>query len=155
MPNATVYFKPTVDVESTHEQSHCVPTEKYVHFNIKAKNRTFNVRGYGNSYSHSYAEGTEGQYVISGIWKEIKYKNNDFYILIPGSNEKIKPKKVYGETHDYKDHSMFNSGAVFPRLDADSFDVIFPPLIIDGEEVELPVLHIKRTIWMGISPFNC
>lgn len=155
VPNATVYYKPTVDIQSTHEKSHCVPTEKYVHFNIKSKDRTFRVRGYSNTYSHSYGKGTEAQLVIYGKWNKIKYKNNNFYIAIPGTDKKIKPTKIYGEVHNQDGSSQFNSGAVFPKQDADKFDVIFPPLIIDGEEIELPVLHVKRTIWVGISPFNC
>lgn len=154
-PNATVYYRPSVDIESVHEKSHCVPTEKYVYFNIKSKDRTFRVRGYSNTYSHSYSTGTEAQLVVTGKWKEIKYKNDDFYITIPGTDKKIKPTKTYGEIHQYNSDSQFNSGAVFPKQDADKFDVNFPPLIINGEEIKLPVLHVKRTIWVGISPFNC
>lgn len=155
LPNATMYYRPTVDVDSTHEKSHCVPTEKYVHFNINTKGQTLKVRGHGDSYSYSYAVGTEGQYVIYGTWKEIKYKNDDFYLVIPGSNNKIKPKKTYGERYDYDGYSMFNSGAVFSKQNSDSFDVTFPTLVVDGEEIELPILHVKKTIWTGISPFNC
>lgn len=155
VPNATVYYKPTVDVESTHEKSHCVPTEKYVHFNIKTKKQTLKVRGYGNTYPTSNGEVAEGQFVISGNWKEIKYKNEGFYITAPNINEKIKSIKIYGEVHDYDGYSSFNSGAVFPKKNGESFDIIFPTLIIDGEEVKLPILHIQRTIWIGISPFNC
>ena len=155
VPNATVYYRPTVDIESTHEKSHCVPTEKYVHFNIKTKGQILKIRGYGNTYSHSYGEGTEGQFVITGNWNEIKFKNEEFYIMVPNINEKVKPIKIYGEVHNFDGYSSFNSGAVFPKQNAGSFDVIFPSLIIDGEEIELPILHIKRTIWTGISPFNC
>lgn len=155
VPNATVYYKPTVDVESTHEKSHCVPTEKYVHFNIKTKNQTLKVRGYGNTYPTSKGEVAEGQFVISGKWNEIKYKNEDFYMMAPDINEKIKPTKIYGDVHDYDGYSSFNSGAVFSKQNGDSFDISFITLIIDGEDVKLPILHIKRTIWIGISPFNC
>jgi len=150
-----MYYRPTVDVDSTHEKSHCVPTEKYVHFNIQTKGGLLKVRGHGDSYSYSYAEGTEGQYVIYGTWREIGYKDDGFYLTISGSNEKIKPKKTYGEKYERDGNSMFNSGAVFPKQDSESFDVIFPPLVVDGEVVELPVLHVKKTIWAGISPFNC
>jgi hypothetical protein len=150
-----MYYRPTVDVESTHEKSHCVPTEKYVHFNIKVKNKSFRVRGYGNTYSHSWGEGTEVQLVVQGKWDEIKYKNDYFYITSPERNEKVTPKKIYGKVHKHNGESSFNFGAVFPKQDEDRFDAFFPPLIIDGEEVELPVLHIKKTIWIGISPFNC
>jgi len=154
-PNATVYYRPSVDIESTHEKSHCVPTEKYVHFNIKTKDQTLKVRGYGNTYSNSYGGGTEGQFVVDGNWNKIKYKNENFYLMVPGINKKIKPIKVYGDVHNFEGYSSFNSGAVFPKQDADKFDIYFPPLIIDAEELELPILHIKRTIWTGISPFNC
>jgi len=132
-----------------------VPVEKYVHFTIETKNHTLKVRGYGNTYSHAYAKGSEGQYVISGNWKEIGYKNDDFFLVVPGREEKIRPTKIYHEQHRYADYSSYNSGAVFPKQDADSFDVIFPALIVDGEAIVLPVLHIKRTLWTGISPFNC
>ncbi|ABM03107.1 hypothetical protein Ping_1280 [Psychromonas ingrahamii 37] len=155
VPNATVYYKPLVDVESTHEKSHCVPTEKYVNFIIKTKDQTLKVRGYGNTYSTSHGEVSEGQFVIYGNWNEINFKNEDFYITAPAINDKSKPIQIYGEVHDFDGYSSFNSGAVFPKQDGDSFDVIFPSLIIDGEEVKLPTLHIKRTVWIGISPFNC
>ena len=155
VPNATTYYRPTVDIESTHEKSHCVPTEKYVHFNIKTKNQTLKIRGYGSTYPTSSGEFSEGQFVITGNWQEIKYKNDEFYLIDPDSSTKTKAIKIYGDVHDYKNKSSFNSGAVFPRQKGDSFDVIFPPLLIDGEEVELPILHIEKKIWMGISPFNC
>jgi hypothetical protein len=155
VPNATFYYKPAVDVESTHDKSHCVPTEKYVIFNIKTKDQTLKVRGYGNTYLTYHGEVSEGQFVIYGNWNEIKFKNEDFYIMTPDMSEKFKPIKIYGEVHDFDGYSSFNSGAVFPKQEGDSFDVIFPSLIIDGEEVKLPILHIKRTVWMGISPFNC
>jgi len=155
VPNATVYYKPTVDVESTHEKSHCVPTEKYVHFEIITKKQILKIRGYGNTYSTSDGEVAEGQLVIYGKWDEIKYENKEFYVLVPGINKKIKPIKTYGEVHNFDSYSSFNSGAIFPKQVGDSFDLIFPALIIDGEKIELPILHIKKTIWIGISPFNC
>lgn len=153
VPNATVYYRPTVDVDSVHEEAHCVPMEKYVHFNIILKGQTLKVRGYGNTYSSS--EGTEGQFVIYGEWHEIKYKDSGFYLVVPGSDVKINPIKTYGEVNKHEGYLMFNSGVVFPKQSSESFDIIFPPLIIDGEEVELPILHVKRTVWVGISPFNC
>jgi hypothetical protein len=155
VPNATVYYRPTVDVESTHEKGHCVPTERYVHFTIKAKDQTFKVRGYGNTYSNSYGEVVEFQFVISGKWSEIKYINDEFYMMVPDTNKKINPIKIYGEVREFDGFSSFNTGAIFSKQGGDSFDVVFPSLIIDGEKIELPILHIKRTIWMGISPFNC
>ena len=155
VPNATVYYRPTVNVESVHEKSHCVPTEKYVYFNIRIKGQTLKVRGFGNTYSNSEGGGTEGQFIISGNWNEIGYKNKDFYIVVPGIDLKIKSIKTYGDVHKNDGSLSFNSGAVFPKQNGDNFDIIFPPLIIDGEEIELPILHIKRTIWFGISPFNC
>jgi hypothetical protein len=155
VPNATVYYRPSVNVASTHEKSHCVPIENHVLFDIKTKSQTLTVRAYGTIYSTSRGEFAEGQYVINGNWQEIKYINDKFYITTPDIAEKVAPIKIYGEVHRYDGYSSFNSGAVFPRPKSDTFDVTFPPLLIDDEEVELPVLHIKRTIWMGISPFNC
>ncbi len=158
VPNATVYYRPSVDVESTYEQGHCVPVDKYVFFNIKAKSQTLKVRGYGSTYTGAQGElVSEGQYVIFGNWNEIKYKNEDFYITGSDADGKVKAQKLYGEVNvSHSDsNSMFNSSAVFPKQDGNSFDVYFPPLIIDGEEIDLPVLHIEKTIWMGMSPFNC
>lgn len=156
LPNAEVYYRPSIDVESTHEKGNCVPTERYVYFNIKTKNQVLKVRGYGNTYTGSQGKlVSEGQYVIFGNWDEIKYKNEDYYIVGSDNDEKVKPQKIYGEVHVYDSYSSFNSGAVFIKQRGDNFEVFFPPLIIDGEEIELPVLHIEKTIWMGISPFNC
>lgn len=155
VPNATVYYKPTVDVESTHEKSHCVPTEKYVHFEISTKKQILKIRGHGTTYSTSDGEVAEGQFVIYGKWNDVKYENDKFYLIVPGINKKIKPLKTYGEVHNFDDYSSFNSGAIFPKQVGDSFDLVFPSLIIDGEKIDLPILHIKKTIWIGISPFNC
>lgn len=157
VPNATTYYRPSVDLESTHEKGHCVPTEKYVHFKIKTKNQTLKIRGYGNTYSTYKGNFSEAQYVISGKWNNISYKNNDFIIVGSGNNQKVKSQKIYEKVNiSHSDSSlMFNSSAVFPKQEGDSFDVYFPLLIIDGEEIKLPVLHIEKTIWMGISPFNC
>lgn len=155
VPNATFYYRPTVDVASSHEKSHCVPTEKTVHFTVDTRGSALKVRGQGDSYSHSYAAGTEGQYVIVGTWRDIALKNNDFQLLLPGRDHGIAPVKTYGDPSDHDGYSMFNLGAVFPLQSSDSFAVKFPTIIVDGEEVELPVLHVKKTVWAGISPFNC
>lgn len=157
LPNATTYYRPSVDIESVYEKGHCVPTEKYVHFKIKTKNQTLKIRGYGNTYSTSSGEFSEAQYVIIGVWNNISYKNDDYFIVGSDSNEKVKSQKIYEKVNvSHTDSSlMFNSSAVFPKQNGDGFDVYFPLLIIDGEEIELPVLHIEKKIWMGISPFNC
>lgn len=153
VPNATVYYRPTVDVNSTHEKSHCVPTEKYVHFNLKTKNQILKVRGYGSIYA--YGEKSEGQFIIKGKWNKIKYKNKNSYLIVPDTNKKIKPLKIYDELHNYDDYSSFNFSIVFPKPNTDRFDIVFPPLIIDDEEIKLPILHIEKKVWIGISPFNC
>ena len=155
LPNATSYYRPTVDVKSSHVKGHCVPLERYVLFEINVKGKHYKFRGYGNTYSHNGGEGTEVQLIVEGTWNEIKYKNNEFYLIPKGGSKKIDPTKIYGEQHQYKDKQSFNSGAVFPKVGEDEFDAYFPQLIIDGEEIDLPVLHIKKTIWIGISPFNC
>lgn len=155
VPNATSYYRPTVDVKSSHIKGHCVPLERYVLFEINVKGKVYKFRGYGNTYSHKWGEGTEVQLIVDGNWNEIKYKNNEFYLIPKGGSKKIQPTKIYGEQNQHKDELSYNSGAVFPKVEEDAFDAYFPPLIIDGEEIELPVLHIKKTIWVGISPFNC
>ncbi len=90
VPNATVYYRPSVDIPSTHEKSHCVPTENYVIFTIKTKSQILKVRGYG-SISTYRDEFAEAQYVIDGNWNEIKYKNDKFYIMASGGTEKVAP----------------------------------------------------------------
>lgn len=155
VPNATMYFRPTVDIESTHQQAHCVPVDRFVLFNLKVKEQTLKVRGYGDTWSHPHGSGTEGQYVIEGKWDDIRYKNDGFYLLVTGSDIKVRPTKISGQVHHYEGYSTFNASAVFPEQNAARFDIYFPPLLVDGVEVELPVLHLKKTLWTGISPFNC
>jgi hypothetical protein len=89
------------------------------------------------------------------IGMKLNSKNEDFYIVNPDIKKKNIPLKIYGEVHKHDGYSSFNSGAVFPKPNGDNFDINFPPIIIDGDEVTLPILHIKKTIWVGISPFNC
>lgn len=155
VPNATTYYRPTVDLESTHEESHCVPTEKYVHFEVRIPQGALKVRGYGLTYKHGDDEGTEGQYVIDGLWKDIHYQNDVFYLTVPGSDVQIKPIKTYADLFEYATQSKLSSGAVFPKQTSDAFDVHFPPLIVDGTVIDLPVLHIQKTLCTWISPFDC
>ena len=157
-PKAKVYYRSSVEIESTREKQHSEPTEKYVYFDMETKNKTLSIRGYeipknqalkirghGETYSTSEGEFSEGQYVVFGNWRKIGYKNEDFFIAGSGNDEKVKSRNYYGEEHHLHEYnSYYKFGAVFPKQNGDNFDVFFPPLIIDGEEIQLPVLHIEK-----------
>lgn len=155
VPNATSYYRPSVDFKSYHEKAHCVPVEKFVHFTIEYEKGILEIRGSGSIYSTGKGKRASGQYVIEGKWAEIKYKDDNFYYSDANSTERLKAKEIFGKVYQYRDSKMFNSEAVFDNPSSDNFDVIFPKLIVDGEELSLPVLHVEKKIWMGISPFNC
>ena len=36
-----------------------------------------------------------------------------------------------------------------------SFELLSPTVVIDGEEIKFPVMRFEQRQWMGISPFNC
>ncbi len=155
MPNATIYYRPTVAIPSSHEKGNCVPIEKYVHFTIPTKKGAIRVRGYGNTFSTSDGNFIEAQYVIYGNWNEIKYAGDDFSATVTGSDQTLQPTDFYGEVYQFEHTRMFNSGCVFKKPAGKSFEFTFPVLLIDGEEITLPVLHIEKKLWVGLSPFNC
>ena len=36
-----------------------------------------------------------------------------------------------------------------------SFELISPPIVVDGQEYPFPPIKFERKLWVGISPFNC
>ena len=40
-------------------------------------------------------------------------------------------------------------------LPIDSFALHIPPLRVNAETIEVPLVRFRREVWTGISPFNC
>jgi len=166
VPNAVTYYRPVVDGGKV-LKSHCVPTESIIEFNLPNANGRLHVRAWADNgkYVNQIALFFSGK-----AWSEIHFTSSDFRIRDIEENSIISASSVKA----YKADSTVNLTAEpykappdrpgLPRFQVqinshrplpNNFELLSPTIVIDGEEMKLPVIRFEQNQLMGISPFNC
>lgn len=165
-PNAVTYYRPVVDGGKV-LKPHCVPTESIVEFNLPDANGRLHVRAWANN----------GKYVnqislfFSGkAWGEIHFTSTDFRIrdiekqltLSASSTLAYKSDGMSDLTTEpylapperpglFRFQVQINLSQPLPN----NFELLSPPIVIDGEEIVFPIIRFEQKQWMGVSPLNC
>jgi hypothetical protein len=165
-PNAVSYYRPEVDGGRVLKR-HCVLTESIVEFNLPDANGRLHVRAWADN----------GKYVnqvslfFSGkAWREIHFTSADFLIrdvenhstLNASSIIVYKADGIFNLTTEpylappersglFRFHVQINVSRPLPN----NFELLSPPIAIDGEEIVFPIIRFERKQWIGVSPFNC
>ena len=155
VPNVTSYYRPSVAVSSVYEPEHCVPLEKHLSFITTTRSASYTARATGYVYTSNGHPLLGAQYVISGRWGSIELAEHEPSLVVSGRTLELEPYSVSGDESNYNQEKYFNINVTFEHDPIDSYEIVFPKLLIDDEEVTLPPLKIDKTWWFGISPFNC
>ena len=166
VPNVVTYYRPVVDGGKV-LKPHCVPTESIVEFNLPNINGRLHVRAWADNGNHV----NQIALFFSGkAWREIHFTSTDFRIRDFEEKSILTASSVLA----YKADSIGNLTAepyfappVRPWLSRfqvqinsnrplpNSFELLSPTIVIDGEEIKFPVIRFEQKQWIGISPFNC
>lgn len=168
VPNAVTYYQPTVDGGILRE-AHCVPTKSLMDFTVTGgradAQKSLPLSAFANNGSHVHQVAL---FLSPGAWQQFRFVSVDFRIYDRAKKVSLVPKAV--RTFSDKGMSPLTTEpyvrqggrppiseiqVTLEDLLPDDFDLLVPPIVIDGEEVEFPVIHFERKVWMGISPFNC
>jgi hypothetical protein len=165
-PNAFTYYRPVVDGGKV-LKPHCVPTESIVEFNLPNANGRLHVRAWADNgkYVNQIALFFSGK-----AWREMHFTSTDFRIRDLEGNTILSASSVMAYKADgivsltaepylapperpglARFHVQINSHRPLPN----SFELLIPAVVIDGEEMTFPVLRFEQKQWLGISPFNC
>ena len=162
VPNALTYYHPSMDGGQVLAR-HCVPTESIIEFGplpIEA----------------SVIEGHNAWFAVLGLpskrppklsWQTFHFATSDFYIrdsLTGVTTDKLPISVLRDDKSDtvrepYRPPStkgwLFSIDVKLPGPPPERFELLLPPVVIDGKEVRFPPIRFERKIWMGVSPFNC
>ena len=165
-PNIVTYYRPAVE-GGTIVTPRCVPTESVVEFDLPGAGGPVHARAWANN----------GRYVnqidllfTGKRWKELHFTSTRFQIhdldkdlffdassvlaLRPDGLPKLtaEPYRAPPERPGlFRFGVQINSSAPLP----DRFELIVPPVVIDGEESAFPTIRFEQKQWLGVSPLNC
>ena len=165
-PNAVTYYRPVVDGGKVLKR-HCVPTESIVEFNLPDADGRLHVRAWAENgkYVNQIALFFSGK-----AWREIHFTSADFRIrnleenLIQSASSVVAYKadgmanltpEPYLAPPEKPGLARFQVQINSDRPLPDSFELLSPTVVIDGQRIIFPAIRFEKKLWMGISPFNC
>ena len=159
VPNATVYYRPSVDGGKV-VTAHCVPTQSNIDFQVGS----LPIRARAN-------EGQNGTIVSltpsASSWKTFHFTTTNFAVRNLDSGVTIRNLLVRVMRHDKSDlitepyHVQTEKGHYYwldvylPRPTPENFEILSPSIMLDDKEFKFPPIRFERKVWVGISPFNC
>lgn len=161
-PNATTYYRPAMDGGRVLAK-HCVPTESIVEFGTLP-------------FQASVIEGQNAWYVVLGLpakkppqltWRTFHFGASNFRTRDPVSGITTSELSI-SVLRDDKSESvvepysptrpgawLYSIDVKLPSPPPDKFELLIPPVVLDGKEIQFPPIHFERKLWVGISAFNC
>lgn len=162
VPNATSYYRPSMEGGRVLAR-HCVPTESIVEFGSLPMQASANDGSNALFISLSLPSKRPAQ----SAWQtfhfaapEFRVRNLDSGVMIEGVSVRVlrddSSDSVVDPYHPPRAGSwLYSIDVKLPGPPPEKFELLIPPLMIDGREVRYPPIRFERKIWMGISPFNC
>lgn len=168
MPNAVTYYHPSADGGEVRAK-HCVPTESLLDIEIKSAHKSIKIRAWAD-------EGKRFNQVYLGFsgesWDKINFTSTNFKMVDLDKNLTISDLSVFASKHDGfsklstesyaaphgrpgMHKTRFSVQVRLPDPMPDKFELVIPSIIVDGNEINIPVMQFERKVWVGISPFNC
>lgn len=162
VPNATSYYYPSMEGGRVLAK-HCVPTESIIEFGSLPMQA-------------SVIEGNNGWFVLLDLpaknppqptWQTFHFATPDFRAHYPNDGittdslpiQVLRDDKSDSAVEPYRPTQprswLYAIDIKLPGPPPERFEILIPPLLIDGREVRYPPLRFERKTWVGISPFNC
>ncbi|WP_143557822.1 hypothetical protein [Solemya velum gill symbiont] len=167
VPAAETYYRPSVKGGEI-STGHCVPTESLSLFKVgdlSVRVRSFIISHINTVQVRLELKPSAGQRIYF-VSDEFLIRNLDQDIGVPIS----RPLDVHREDmvksptvpFPVKEVSLlpywelnFSIRVHFPFDDIEHFELVSPPIVIDGKKYEFPPIQFEQKIWAGIGPFNC
>ena len=166
VPNAVRYYRPSV-AGGTTVQRHCVPTPSIVEFELAGNKGSLRIRALADRGKHvnQVSLNFHGR-----AWSEVHFTSTDFRLrdgamhLVAGASSVLADTRdgtsplttePYQAPPERPGLSRFDVQIRFSDPLPDTFELLSPPIVIDGRQVDFPPILFQRSTWVGISPFNC
>ncbi len=166
IPNAVTYYRPTSNIGNV-LTGHCIPTDSAIEFKLPSHNSHIRVRVWADNGD----EIKQVSIFFSGEgWNEIHFTSANFQIHNIENNTITVPSSVIAYKTDgfsnvftepylapperpgaFRFQIQINSKNPLPN----SFELLSPTIVIDGEDIEFPPIRFDKKQWIGISPLNC
>ena len=165
VPNAVTYYRPSMEGGEVVAVS-CVPTESRVEFsldnlsisaitNITRRTNELTVSLFLNPLTGQRIHFSSDQFKVRDIERGIQIIDTSIFASridgikspstpFPADDSRISPLGFNFSVH-----------ISFPDTNIESFELVSPPIIIDGIETIFPVIRFQRKTWVGVSPLNC
>lgn len=165
LPNAVTYYRPSVEGGQL-RQPRCVPTKSLVDFTIGNSRKYLLIRALSDNGKHVHQVAL---FFSDGSLEKFHFASTDFRIFDLDKKIMLRPSSVVAylksgqgalTTEPYylkagKGPVLLSVQINVPGMLPANFKLLSPSIVIDGEEIALPVIHFERKVWVGISPFNC
>lgn len=164
VPNAVTYYQPSSDGGHIREAG-CVPTASLLDFTLRNSHGHLPIRALADngSYVNQIA-----LFIFKGNWKTFRFSSTDFriydldkkIILHPAEVRTFSEKGMHPLTTDpyvieNEKLPISEIQITLTEMLPEHFELLSPSIIIDGEEIEFPIIRFEHKVWVGISPFNC
>ncbi|MDE2606757.1 MAG: hypothetical protein KGL68_12640 [Burkholderiales bacterium] len=161
-PNATTYYRPSMPGGQV-LAGRCVPTESAVAFGALPMEARV-------------VEGQIGWFVVLSLpsrrpaqlaWRTFHFAAADFRVRDPASGITTPALPINVLRDDRRDsvvepYSPAQGAGWLYSVDVrlagpppERFELLLPPVVIDGAQVRYAPILFERKVWVGASPFNC
>jgi hypothetical protein len=165
-PNLVTYYRPALDGGRI-LTPHCVPTESIVEIDLPKANGPLRVRAWADNGTHV----NQVDLLFNGkAWKWIHFTSTRFRIRDLDRGVTVDASSVLALRSDglpklttepyrapperpgsFRFGVQINSSVPLPAR----FELLSPPVVIDGREIVFPPIRFEQQQWLGISPLNC
>lgn len=167
VPNATTYYRPSYEGGRV-GTGHCVPTESHLFFQVgpAALRATGSYDGSVVILEVLSQFHSQREHLPLSDWKVLRFTTGTFAVrdLDSGVTTQnltvrvLRPDKSDSVLEPYqqrvgKDVSNFYVEVYLPTPPAKRFDLLSPPIDVDGKEFAFPTIRFEKKLWVGISPF--
>jgi hypothetical protein len=161
VPNATTYYGPSVDGGRVVTRGHCVPLPTDVLFRVGTLPvRARVMEGYRSTYIAVRLGATSTPTGESRpAWRTFHFTADRFIVRdLERSADTTFDGLINSDTEQpvtIPATSSYWLEVHLPKPVPARFELVSPPIVIDGREYRFPTIRFARKLWVGISPFNC
>lgn len=159
VPNATQYYRPSVEGGRQLTTGHCVPLPRAVVFQVgPLPVRALLGAGARTTYVDlRLGDRADLPDAAAASWQSYHFTADRFLMRDLARDTLSGPLTRFTSSPDVTETSTQPRWVEvrIPKPLPARFEFISPPIMVDGQSLPFPVIRFEKTLWMGISPFNC
>lgn len=161
VPNATTYYGPSVTGGQVVVRGHCVPLPTDILFQVGTLPvRARVMEGYRSTYIAVRLGADSAPASEPGpAWRTFHFTASRFIVR---DLQRRTETTFDGLMNPDRDQPVTAPASApywleihLPKPVPARFELVSPPLVVDGKELPFPTIGFARKLWVGISPFNC